>query len=134
MTRSRKRIFLIAIATFLALVAAVLLYESFTAGLHVPTNPRAQSDILSLGTQLRVYAAETGSYPTTEQGLSALVSRPTKPPIPANWRQRLNSRILDPWGRPYVYSFPSANDPAAFDLFSVGPDGVVSADDIRAPQ
>lgn len=132
--RSTKRILFIAFLIFSALVAAFFLYDSRTEGDGHSPSFKVQVAILRLCTELRSYAAESGAYPTTEQGLSALVNRPTKPPIPKKWHQCLDSLTPDAWGRPYVYRFPSPTDITTFELFSLGPDGVVSADDIRAPQ
>lgn len=114
------------------LLAAALVYDFFFEGLSVSKRVRSQAELVTLETVLRAYAADNGTFPTTEQGLDALVNRPHIPPIPANWR-RLYDRIHpDPWGHDYVYRFPSSTDSAAFDLFCLGPDGVESTDDIRA--
>lgn len=80
------------------------------------------------------YAKYDGKYPTTEQGLKALVTKPTSAPEPADWNgPYLNAADLkDPWGNKYVYRFPSIEDPdrLRYDLFSYGPDGVKGSDDI----
>jgi general secretion pathway protein G len=89
-----------------------------------------ETDLNVLTTQLEVYKQQNGTFPTTAQGLHALVERPNSPPEPHDWVQRLNEEPRDPWHHMYVYRFPSERDPNTFDLFSLGPDGVQSDDDI----
>lgn len=82
---------------------------------------RAQADIAALSSALNLYRLDTGSYPTTEQGLLALSERPT--PAPANWAEGgyLDRVPVDPWGRPYLYLSPGVHGP--FDIVSQGADG-----------
>lgn len=82
---------------------------------------------------LGLYELENGTYPTTEQGLRALVEKPTAEPAPRNWRPYLEKASVpkDPWGRNYVYLCPSARKPDGYDLSSLGKDGVESDDDIH---
>ncbi len=86
------------------------------------------------------YAQYDGKYPTTEQGLQALVAKPTLPPEPADWNGPYleAGSLLDPWGNEYIYRSPSTHDPERYkyDLYSYGPDGKESSDDIagRAEQ
>ena len=76
------------------------------------------------------YRLDNGSYPTTDQGLAALRERPTRSPVPSNWRgPYLRKAVpLDPWGRPYLYRAPGERNPGAFDLESLGRDGKVGGD------
>jgi general secretion pathway protein G len=134
MTPFRKRALWATALALLTLLAVALCYSFFFTGLSVPRTKIAQADLIGLATQLRAYAVETGSFPTTEQGLEALVTRPIAPPIPAHWSPRLDRMIVDPWQHPYVYHFPSPTHSTDFDLFSLGPDGIESADDIRFPR
>jgi len=80
----------------------------------------AKAQIESLGKALDTYRLDTGHYPTTEQGLAALVKRPADEP---KWNgPYLQKEVpLDPWGRPYVYRSPGQEDD--FDLFSMGKNG-----------
>lgn len=86
---------------------------------------RAVSDIEALGTALDMYAADSGRYPTSEQGLDALRSRPTTPPLPRAWAGPYLKKALapDPWGSPYLYTSPGENNPETYDLYSLGADG-----------
>ena len=84
---------------------------------------RAQADIAAIASALNLYRLDSGSYPTTDQGLAALVTRPTAAPVPANWAEGgyLERVPDDPWGRPYLYLSPGVHGP--FDIVSYGADG-----------
>ncbi len=88
---------------------------------------RAEKDLGVIAGQLSAFRADNGFLPTTEQGIGALVEKPTSSPEPKHWRQLLERLPLDPWGEPYVYR--STGD----ELFieSMGPDRTEgSKDDI----
>lgn len=80
----------------------------------------AQAQIDALEKALHQYRLDVGSYPATEQGLTALVTRPNNE---ARWQGPYLSKLppADPWGRPYAYKYPG--DRAEFDLLSYGKDG-----------
>ena len=85
---------------------------------------RVQSDIAVLENAIKLYRLDNFRYPTTEQGLAALVERPTRDPVPENWAangyiERLPS---DPWGGDYQYLSPGVH--GEVDIFSYGADGV----------
>ena len=92
------------------------------------TTARTQIDLL--GVALDSYRLDTGNYPTTEQGLAALRERPTREPIPSNWRGPYlrKSAPLDPWGRPYLYSSAPGQSAGAFELQTMGKDGKPGGD------
>lgn len=92
---------------------------------------RAKLDInLNIATALDLYELDNGFYPTTEQGLNALLTKPTTPPIPPNWRgPYLKKKPIDPWGNPYVYICPGKHNPDSYDLYSYGKDGVEGGGD-----
>ena len=85
----------------------------------------AKAQLEMLGVALDNYRLDNGSYPTTEQGLTALQEKPTRDPAPLNWRGPYLKRAIpaDPWGRPYVYRSPGEHDPAGNDLSTLGKDG-----------
>ncbi|BEM57041.1 type II secretion system protein GspG [Serratia marcescens] len=92
---------------------------------------KAVSDIVALENALDMYRLDNGRYPTTEQGVGALVSKPQLAPIPRNYSADGYLRRLpqDPWGNDYRLVNPGRH--GAIDVFSVGPDGESgSADDI----
>lgn len=84
---------------------------------------RAQADIAALSAALNLYRLDNATYPTTDQGLQALVTRPSTPPVPNNWASNgyIDRVPADPWGRPYQYLAPGIHGP--FDVFSLGADG-----------
>ena len=85
----------------------------------------------NLSLALRLYEVDNGRYPASEQGLTALMTKPTGPPIPENWKcPYIEQEPLDPWKRPYVYRYPGTHPPRDYDLLSLGPDGKESEDDI----
>ena len=96
----------------------------------VAESQRAATDIKTLTTALGMYKVQTGSLPTTEQGLQALVSRPSGAGAPKRWREILDDLPTDPWGKPYDYRRPGKKNPRSYDLYSLGEDGVESEDDI----
>ena len=83
---------------------------------------KAIADLKGIEQALNLYRLDSGSYPSTEQGLDALVRRPEKPPVPRAWNPNgyLERVPLDPWGAPYVY----LSDGGRFTLKSYGADGV----------
>lgn len=83
----------------------------------------AKQDIASTMQALKLYKLDNHRYPTTEQGLQALVSKPTTPPVPTNWKTSgyLDKLPTDPWGNPYQYLFPGVR--SELDVFSFGVDG-----------
>ena len=85
----------------------------------------AQTQIELIGTALDNYKLDNGSYPTTDQGLAALRERPSRAPIPSNWRgPYLRKDVpMDPWGKPYIYRSPGERNAAGYDLSSLGRDG-----------
>ncbi|MGM0565031.1 MAG: type II secretion system major pseudopilin GspG [Pseudomonadota bacterium] len=82
---------------------------------------KAKSDIEAIGTALNLYKLENFDYPTTDQGLKALVSKPTSGPEPRNWKPKLDKVPKDPWGREYQYLSPGEH--GDYDLYSLGKDG-----------
>lgn len=85
----------------------------------------AHTDIQAISTALEMYRLDTFNYPSTQQGLEALVTRPTGTPLAKNWNPQgyLKSLPVDPWGTPYQYLNPGSHS-AGYDLFSFGADGV----------
>ena len=82
----------------------------------------AKHDIGTLNQALKLYRLDIGRYPTTEQGLSALVTRPSAEPVPQNWKTGgyLDSLPNDPWGHPYQYANPGTK--GEIDVYSFGAD------------
>lgn len=91
----------------------------------------AKSDIeANLATALKLYELDNGSFPTTSQGLEALLEKPSSSPIPANWNgPYIEKRPIDPWGNPYVYESPGSHR-LDYDLSSQGKNSKSEEDDI----
>ncbi|MBA2690804.1 MAG: type II secretion system major pseudopilin GspG [Burkholderiales bacterium] len=85
----------------------------------------AKQDINSIGQALKLYRLDNHAYPTTDQGLQALVSKPTPPPAPPNWKTGgyLDRLPKDPWGNEFKYLNPGVKNTNDVDIFSLGADG-----------
>jgi general secretion pathway protein G len=81
----------------------------------------ARQDVAAVMQALKLYRLDNQRYPSTEQGLQALVVRPAGDPVPNNWKQYLDKPPLDPWGKPYQYLNPGLK--GEIDVFSYGADG-----------
>ena len=81
----------------------------------------ARTDVNNLVQALKLYRLDNQRYPTAEQGLRALIARPTTAPVPPNWKPYLEKLPNDPWGRPYQYLNPGIK--GEIDVMSFGADG-----------
>ena len=81
----------------------------------------ARTDVNNLMQALKLYRLDNQRYPTSEQGLQALVTKPTAGVIPPNWKPYLEKLPNDPWGRPYQYLNPGVK--REIDIMSFGADG-----------
>ncbi|MEY4589535.1 MAG: hypothetical protein RL497_1611 [Pseudomonadota bacterium] len=83
----------------------------------------AKAHMGAMKTALQSYRLDNYTYPTSEQGLQALVAKPSSEPIPRKWRSEgyMEKLPQDPWERPYIYTMPSESHP--FDIVSLGADG-----------
>ena len=88
----------------------------------------ATHDISALLQALKLYRLDNNAYPTTDQGLQALVQRPAAPPIPPNWKNGgyLDRLPKDPWGHDYRFLNPGLR--GEIDVFSLGADGVAGGE------
>lgn len=84
----------------------------------------AKADVtVNIPTALKLYELDNGFFPSTEQGLMALIKKPAGSPSPNNWNGPYLERLpLDPWGHPYQYASPGTHRPHDYDLFSLGRD------------
>ena len=92
----------------------------------------AKQDVATIVQALRLYRLDNTRYPTSEQGLAALVSRPAIAPVPANWKTGgyLERLPKDPWGNPYLFLNPGIR--GEIDVFSFGADGVAGGEGVDA--
>jgi general secretion pathway protein G len=102
-------------------VLAALIVPNIMGRTDEARQTAAKTDIATIMQALKLYKLDNGIYPTQQQGLQALVVKPTTPPIPNNWKPYLEKLPTDPWGNPYQYLNPGVKGPV--DVFSYGADG-----------
>jgi len=90
---------------------------------------RVDSDLPAIGLALQSYESRALRKPTTEQGIKALVEKPTIEPIPENYRAFMKDMPKDPWGQEYKYRIPAQKSKDDYDVWSVGPDGKDGTED-----
>jgi general secretion pathway protein G len=95
---------------------------------------QVEADFKSFQSALAMYKLNAGSYPTTQQGLKALVDKPSSTPVPRRWVQVMSKIPLDPWDSPYGYRFPGKKRANEFELYSKGPDGMENTGDDLSSQ
>jgi general secretion pathway protein G len=85
---------------------------------------KARADFKQLQTALKLYKIDNFVFPTGEQGLEALVTKPSLSPVPRNWKSGgyIEQLQMDPWGRPYLYMSPGEGH--EYDIYTLGADGV----------
>jgi general secretion pathway protein G len=88
----------------------------------------SKQDIASILQALKLYKLDNQRLPSTEQGLQALITKPSAPPVPSNWKSDgyLDRLPKDPWGNPYQYLSPGLN--GDIDVFSFGSDGAIGGE------
>jgi len=147
MRRTRQRGF-----TFLEIMVVVAIL-AILAGLIIPRfvgraeearKTKALVQMREVMKALELYKLDNGQYPTTEQGLAALVEQPTSEPMPRKWKKYLEKVPSDPWKNQFIYICPGADHGRRsdvdrektegkygfYDLICFGQDGVESEDDI----
>ncbi len=118
-------IVVVIIAALAAMVVPRLAGRSEQARIAV-----AQADInLNIANGLKLYELDNGTFPTTEQGLEALLVEPSSDPRPLNWQGYLEKDPIDPWGNRYQYRYPGIRNARGYDLYSIGKDGIEGTED-----
>ena len=109
------------VVTIIAILMGTAIYK-FAGNIEYAKHEAVASDVQSIGTQLRLYESMNGFFPSSEQGLQALVAQPDTDPKPTRWYQLFKELPRDPWHNPYIYRCPGTKNPNGYDLFSAGPD------------
>ncbi len=123
---------LLLVITIIGVLAAVIVPRFFGRSQDAKIAAARQTIVGTFGTALDLYEQDVGEYPTTDQGLEALI----KDPSTKDWRGpylKSTTIPMDPWGNPYKYTYPSelTDSETLYDLVSPGPDGTAgNADDI----
>lgn len=120
---------LLLVMVILVVLAAVVVPKFADRSRQARTNA-AKADIAAMSTALDAFEIDNGRYPSTEEGLGSLIANPGNLP---NWHGPYISKSgtpADPWGQPYVYSYPGTNKPGSFDLYSYGEDMREGNDDL----
>ena len=95
---------------------------------------QVESDFKSFQSALSMYKLNAGTFPTSQQGLKALVDKPSSTPVPRRWVQVMSKVPLDPWDSEYIYRFPGKKRANDFEIISKGPDGMESTGDDLSSQ
>ncbi|MDC0948110.1 type II secretion system major pseudopilin GspG [Gammaproteobacteria bacterium] len=111
---------IIIVLLIIGLLAAVVAPNLFSR-VDDARETKSQQDISTLEASLKLYRLDNFSYPSTQQGLRALVEEPSAEPKPKNWDRYIDRLPDDPWGNPYQYRNPGKNGDV--DIFSFGADG-----------
>jgi general secretion pathway protein G len=135
MVKSRKRssrkgftlIEILAVLIILGLLAA-LIVPNIVSRVSESRIETTKLQMKAIKNALDQYKLDNGFYPTTAQGLKALVEKPKIEPIPKNWHQYMEKVPKDAWGNDFIYISPAPNG-KPYDLKSKGPDGIEGTKD-----
>jgi general secretion pathway protein G len=116
------------VVVIIGLLAAIVA-PNFMGQIDTAAANRARTDIRGIETALNLYRLDNFRYPSSAEGLEALVTNPGEANAP-NWRQQLPRIPVDPWDRPYQYAYPGQR--GEFDVFSYGADRQEGGEGINA--
>lgn len=118
---------IVVVVTIIAILSAVVIPRFFDKPGEA-RQAKARADIQALSTALNLYRLDNFAYPSTDQGLQALVQKPNGTPEARNWKSGgyVDQLRKDPWGREYLYLSPGQR--GDFDLYSLGADGQPGGD------
>ena len=116
------------VVVIIGLLAAIVV-PNFVGNIDKAAVSRAKQDIRGIETALNLYRLDNFKYPSTSDGLQALVTNPGEAAAP-NWKAQLRKLPIDPWNHPYQYAYPGQH--GEFDVFSYGADGQEGGEGINA--
>jgi general secretion pathway protein G len=111
---------LLVVITIIALLGALIVPNLFSS-VDDARRTAARTDVNTIMQSLQRYKLDNQRFPNADQGLAALITKPTVNPIPPNWRPYMPKLPNDPWGAPYQYANPGVK--GEVDVFSFGADG-----------
>ncbi len=119
---------IVIVLTILAILggSAIYLLKGLPEGAK---ETRVEGDIKAIGLALMSYEQRAMRMPTTEQGLAALVEKPTLEPLPERWSAVMEELPKDPWMQEYKYVYPAVKSKKPYDLWSIGKDGKDGTED-----
>ena len=118
--------------SFLVIIFVLFIYVFYMVFTSTGEDPclKAENDIMTLSTAIQFYKLDNGMYPSTEQGLLALIKKTKIKPLPTNWRLQgyldSDEKLIDPWGNEYQYYCPGKH--GDFDIFSLGKDNKIGGE------
>jgi general secretion pathway protein G len=130
MSRARHFVAWLLFGSFFLLVCVALFGSTGTSS----KPKRVKADFQAISSALELYRKTTGDYPTTDQGLLALVTRPESLPEERDWQSIFTKVPTDPWKNEYRYRRLPDSSPRPFELRCVGPDGVADNEDDRVSE
>jgi general secretion pathway protein G len=119
---------IVIVLTIISILAAGSIYL-LKGNVDVAKEQRVEGDIQNIMTQLQLYEARNMRPPTTEQGIKALVEKPSTEPEPERWTQLLEEVPKDAWGQEYRYRYPAQKSKKPYDLWSIGADATDGSED-----
>lgn len=120
------------VTTFASFALLVVLSEMLSSNRQAVSGSEVagvEAQLARIAEKVELYREMGGSYPTTAQGLEALVNHPDGEPAPRRWKPHFRATPVDRWGRPYGYALKGASDLGIFTVFSRGPDGLAGTED-----
>src|SRR3981081_2184947 len=109
------------VVTIIAVLMGTAIYK-LSGNIEYAKHQAVATELQSIGTQLKLYESMNGYFPTTEQGVQALVVQPDTDPKPSRWYQLFKEMPKDPWHNNYIYRCPGTKNPNSYDTFSAGKD------------
>ena len=119
---------IVIVLTIIAILGSGVMYMT-KSWIDTSKQTRAQAELDKISTRLLRYESKALRLPTTEQGIQALVEKPTIEPVPDRHTQFLEEMPKDPWGQDYKYRLPAQKSKRGYDIWSIGPDGVDGNED-----
>ena len=108
----------IMLIAMILVIFSALFFRIYLSMTKQPTLDKTPQEILTIENAMKFYKLDNGFYPTSSQGIAALVIKPTTKPIPQHWTPYLKSIPLDQFGKPYHYTNPGKH--AEIDIYSDG--------------